>query len=390
MLDIEKQRSEFPGLTDKLYFNFGGQGILPRAGWEAIAQAHQYLEEQGPFSGKVYEWITERTEQLRRDMARCLGVEPRTLSITEDVTVGCNIPLWGIEWRAGDHILLTDCEHPGIIATVQEIARRFGVEFSFCPILETLNGGDPVAVIDRHLQANTRLLILSHVLWNTGQILPLREISQLCHQRTRPVLVLVDAAQSVGCIPVNLSELEADFYAFTGHKWWCGPAGVGGLYVRPEVFEDLRPTFIGWRGIDTDEKGNPIAFKKDGRRFEVATSAYPLFEGLRASIAVQEAWGDAGKRYDQILHLADYLWQGLQSIDGVKCLKDSPPESGLISFILEGKNPNKVVSELEKRSFMLRTLRDPLCIRACVHYFTLPSEIDRLVEEIKQLIAGRS
>jgi L-cysteine/cystine lyase len=383
MLDIEKQRSEFPGLTDKLYFNFGGQGILPRAGWEAIAQAHQYLEEQGPFSGRINEWLNERTEQLRQDMARCLGVEPRTLSITEDVTVGCNIPLWGIEWRAGDHILLTDCEHPGIIATVQEIARRFGVEFSFCPILETLNGGDPVAVIDLHLQANTRLLILSHVLWNTGQILPLREISQLCHQRTRPVLVLVDAAQSVGCIPVNLSELEADFYAFTGHKWWCGPAGVGGLYVRPEVFEDLRPTFIGWRSIDTDEKGNPIAFKKDGRRFEVATSAYPLFEGLRASIAVQEAWGDAGKRYDRIVHLAAYLWQGLQSIDGVKCLKDSPPESGLVSFVLEGKKPNKVVSELEKRGFMLRTLRDPLCIRACVHYFTLPSEIDRLVEALQ-------
>jgi L-cysteine/cystine lyase len=383
MLDIEKQRSEFPGLTDKLYFNFGGQGILPRAGWEAIVQAHQYLEEQGPFSGRINEWLNERTEQLRQDMARCLGVEPRTLSITEDVTVGCNIPLWGIEWHAGDHILLTDCEHPGIIATVQEIARRFGVEFSFCPILETLNGGDPVAVIDRYLQPNTRLLILSHVLWNTGQILPLREISRLCHQRTRPVLVLVDAAQSVGCIPVNLSELEADFYAFTGHKWWCGPAGVGGLYVRPEVFEDLRPTFIGWRGIDIDEKGNPIAFKKDGRRFEVATSAYPLFEGLRASIAVQEAWGDAGKRYDQIVHLAAYLWQGLQSIDGVKCLKDSPPESGLVSFVLEGKNPNKVVSELEKRSFMLRTLRDPLCIRACVHYFTLPSEIDRLVEALQ-------
>jgi selenocysteine lyase/cysteine desulfurase len=92
MLDIEKQRSEFPGLTDKLYFNFGGQGILPRAGWEAIVQAHQYLEEQGPFSGRINEWLNERTEQLRQDMARCLGVEPRTLSITEDVTVGCNIP----------------------------------------------------------------------------------------------------------------------------------------------------------------------------------------------------------------------------------------------------------------------------------------------------------
>jgi L-cysteine/cystine lyase len=382
---IEKYRSEFPELNDKIYFNFGGQGILPRAGWEAILDAHRYLQEHGPFSNKVNGWITERTELLRLEMARCLGVEPRTLSITEDVTVGCNIPLWGIEWRSGDHILLTDCEHPGIIAAVGEIARRFGVTFSFCPVLETLNGGDPVGAIESHLQPNTKLLIVSHVLWNTGQVLPLQEISRLCHYRSRPVLVLVDAAQSVGCIPVNLQELEADFYAFTGHKWWCGPAGVGGLYTRPEAFDKLHPTFIGWRGIDTDDRGNPIAFKKDGRRFEVATSAYPLFEGLRASIALHEAWGNATKRYDRIYQLSVYLWEKLQAIDGVNCLKNSPPESGLVSFIVKGKNPNQLVQNLEERGFLLRTLRDPLCIRACVHYFTLSSEIDRLVAEIQRL-----
>ncbi|MEG3439791.1 aminotransferase class V-fold PLP-dependent enzyme [Pannus brasiliensis CCIBt3594] len=384
--EIERQRRQFPGLADKVYFNFGGQGILPRTGFDAIVEAHRYLEEHGPFSARVNDWITERTELLRRETARSLGVEPRTLSITEDVTVGCNIPLWGIEWRSNDHILLTDCEHPGIIATVQEIARRFSVEFSFCPILETLNGGDPVAVIERYLQPNTRLLVLSHVLWNTGQVLPLREISRLCHQQTRSVLVLVDAAQSVGCLDLNLSELEADFYAFTGHKWWCGPAGVGGLYVRPEAFESLSPTFIGWRGIDMDESGRPIAFKKDGRRFEVATSAYPLFEGLRASIAVHETFADAKQRTDRVVQLAGYLWGELGAIDKVHCLKNSPPESGLVSFVVEGANPNQLVRELEKRGFFLRTIRDPLCIRACVHYFTLPSEIDRLVGEIRALM----
>jgi L-cysteine/cystine lyase len=387
-IKVEQQRQEFPGLVNKVYFNFGGQGTLPRAGLEAIIDAHNFLQQQGPFSGRVNDWLTRKTELLRQEMAKALGVQPETLSITENVTVGCDIALWGMNWQTGDHILLTDCEHPGIIATVQEIARRFQVEMSTCPMRETLNGGDPVAVISQHLRPKTRLLIASHVLWNTGQVLPLGEISRLCHQSAptdRPVLTLVDAAQSVGCLPLDLQSLEADFYAFTGHKWWCGPAGVGGLYVRPEAFESLRPTFIGWRGIDIDGEGQPTGFKEDGRRLEVATSAYPQYEGLRASIAVHEEWGNARERYNQICQLTGYLWQGLQSIEKVNCLKNSPPDSGLVSFVVEGVNPQKLVQELEGRGFLLRTLRDPHCIRACVHYFTLPAEIEQLVDTIRQL-----
>jgi L-cysteine/cystine lyase len=81
--------------------------------------------------------------------------------------------------------------------------------------------------------------------------------------------------------------LGIDFYAFTGHKWWCGPAGLGGLYVRPEAMEYLAPTFIGWRSITTDAAAHPTGWKPNGQRFEVATSNYPLLAGLRAAIAHQ-------------------------------------------------------------------------------------------------------
>lgn len=386
---IEQQRQEFPGLTNKVYFNFGGQGTLPRSGLEAIIDAHKFLQQQGPFSLKVNDWITQKTEKLREDLATQFQVSPSTITLTENVTAGCDIVLWGIDWQAGDRILMTDCEHPGIIAIVQEISRRFKVDIDICPMLKTLNEGDPIKVIEQHLTPQTRLVVLSHLLWNTGQVLPLKEIVDRCHHHLsdRPIPVLVDAAQSAGSLALNLSDIGVDFYAFTGHKWFCGPAGVGGLYINPENFDALRPTFIGWRGIDIDQKGRPINWKNDGRKFEIATSAYPQYEGLRAAIAVHQDWGDAEKRYQQICQLSEYLWQELSKLEGVNCLKHSPPEAGLVSFQVENNlGHTKLVQALENQGFLLRTIRDPDCVRACVHYFMLPAEIEQLVAAIATLV----
>ncbi|MEA5532797.1 aminotransferase class V-fold PLP-dependent enzyme [Crocosphaera sp. XPORK-15E] len=388
--EIEQQRQEFPGLNNKVYFNFGGQGTLPRSGLEAIIDAHKLLQQQGPFSLKVNAWINQKVELLRQDIANEFSVTASTITLTENVTSGCNIVLWGIDWQTGDRLLMTDCEHPGVIAIVQEISRRFGVEIDICPILNTLNEGDPVAVIEQHLTPKTRLVLLSNLLWNTGQVLPLTEIVNLCHNypdSDRPISVLVDAAQSAGSLALNLAETGVDFYAFTGHKWFCGPAGVGGLYIRPESFKLLHPTFIGWRGIDQDEKGQPIGWKVDGRRFEVATSAYPQYEGLRAAIAVHQDWGNPKRRYLQICELSAYLWQNLAKIEGVKCLKKSPPEAGLVSFQVDRNISHAaIVQQLENQGFLLRTILNPDCIRACVHYFTLPAEIEQLVGVIQGII----
>jgi L-cysteine/cystine lyase len=194
----------------------------------------------------------------------------------------------------------------------------------------------------------------------------------------------VDAAQSVGSLPLNLSDLQADFYAFTGHKWLCGPAGVGGLYIHPQAFKTLKPTFIGWRSIDVDEAGNIIGLKNDGQRFEVATSAFPQYEGLRAAIAVHHEWGTAQERYQQICQASQYLWEGLSKLAQVKCLKSSPPEAGLVSFQVDtSMSQEQLVQALEKQGFYLRTLSHPNCIRACVHYFTLAAEIDELIKGIE-------
>jgi L-cysteine/cystine lyase len=389
---LERHRQQFPALANKTYFNFGGQGTLAQASLAAIQNVYEYIQLHGPFCAGVNTWITEEGNKTRVAIAQELGAPVESITLTEDVTVGCNIPLWGIDWQAGDHLLLTDCEHPGIVAIAQELARRFNIEISTCPILETLNQGNPTTVIAQHLRTQTRLVVLSHLLWNTGQVLPVREIVDACRNYatgSHIIRVLVDAAQSVGSLPLNLTELGADFYAFTGHKWWCGPEGLGGLYIRPDALDSIRPTFIGWRGIVSDVTGKPLGWKSNGQRFEVATSAYPLYAGLRAAIATHQQWGTSEERYEQICQGSEYLWQRLSQLESVRCLCTSPPQAGLVSFVLtNGRSHKQLVEFLEQKGFMLRTILDPDCVRACVHYFTLREEIDQLVEVIQDWTLG--
>ncbi|QIR41565.1 aminotransferase class V-fold PLP-dependent enzyme [Tolypothrix sp. PCC 7910] len=382
---LHRHREQFPALANKTYFNYGGQGPMPVAAIKAISETQMHIQQLGPFGNEVGRWIGKMIQATKAAIASELNVPPLTITLTENVTVGCNIAMWGIKWQTGDHILLSDCEHQGIIAIAQEIGRRFSVEVTICPLLDTLNAGDPVEVISQHLRPNTRLVVLSHILWNTGQRLPLDKIAELC--RNNNSLLLVDAAQSVGAMPLNLTQLGVDFYAFTGHKWLCGPAGVGGLYVRPEAQLNLQPTFVGWRSVVIDERSQPVDWEKGGQRYEVATSDYPLYVALQEAIAIHQQWGTPEERYQQICSNSEYLWRKLSGLPNIKCLRTSPPESGLISFQLANKQPQttvEVVQFLELQRIFTRKIADPNCVRACVHYFTLESEIDQLVEALRE------
>ncbi|NCO74462.1 MAG: aminotransferase class V-fold PLP-dependent enzyme [Cyanobacteria bacterium] len=385
MIDIHQHRQQFLGLKNKYYFNYGGQGILPQSALQKIIDSYQYIDQVGPFGLKINGWIYENIAATKKAIAQEIGVTSNTITLTENVTASCNIPLWGIDWQEGEEILLTDAEHPGIIAIVKEISRRFGVKIITCPIIETLNDGNPLEVIKNHLTSNTRLVIISHILWNTGQILPLKEIVSVCHSYSdskKQIQVLVDGAQSAGSLPLNLVESRVDFYGCTGHKWLCGASGVGFLYTRQDLITSLSPTFIGWRGLNYSKTDLP--FTDDGSRFEVATSAYPLFTALQEAIAIHQQWGTIEQRYHRISELSSYLWEELTKIETIECLKNTPPKSGLISFYLRnGKDANNMVKTLEEKGFYLRTLVNPYCIRACVHYLTLETEIEALIQIIR-------
>ena len=396
-LDLFTHRSHFPALENRTYFNYGGQGVMCGASLDAIAKNFRHIESLGCFSNAAGDWMMSEYDATKVAIAQEFQVSPTTITLTENTTVGCNIALWAVDWQQGDRLLLSDCEHPGIIAGAIQIQKRFGIEIDYFPLTNTRNssseGKDSEAVVDllvQHLQPKTRMVMLSHICWNTGQVVPLKAIAKACHDQN--VLVVVDAAQSVGVLPLNLADGEADFYAFTTHKWWCSPLGLGALYIRPEIFDAIEPVFVGWRGLTGKypTSHNPIVqWRQDGAKFEVASSTYALYEAMRIAIAHANSWGTQLQRYQRICQLSKILWERLDALPHIDCIRQLPPESGLISFKVNqdlaqsaiAKKPHSLIAkQLEsEHQILIRALPDPDCLRASVHYLTSIADIDRLV-----------
>lgn len=384
---LSAHRELFAALQNKVYLNFGGQGPLPQPAIAAIAGAYAEIQRRGPFSNSGLGWMQQQMGRLRIAIAQELGTQPETIALTENVSLGCNIVLWGIDWQPGDHLLLSDCEYPGVLAAIEGLRRRFGIEVSACP----LAGGseaEAAPLVAELLRPRTRLVVLSHIFWSTGGIAPLKAIAAACRAHPTegpPVRLLVDAAQSVGMLPLDLPDLGVDYYAFTGHKWWCGPEGVGGLYVRPEAMGDLQPTFSSWRALPPDWPDT--ACWPDARRYEIATSAWPLIAALSSALALHNQWGTAHERYQRIRSLAIYLWEQLGHLQSSTALvrhQSDPPETGILTFST-GTAPAHLVQVLEAQGIFVRALPAPRAgVRVCVHYLTLKEEIDKFIAGLRQ------
>ena len=387
-----------PALANKTYFNYGGQGPLPQASLAAINAAWTTIQELGPFTSDVWPFVARTTDQLRQRLANWFGVPPTRVAFSENVTTACLVPLWGLPWQPGDQLLISDAEHPGVVAGIRELARREQLELSMLPVLQLRGSAEVAAVgvleaLDAALTPRTRLVVLSHLLWNTGQLMPIAAVAERLQAHPCQPWLLVDAAQSLGAIPVAEAAAAADIYACTGHKWCCGPEGLGAIALSERLLAESSPTLIGWRSL-SNETDAGSAFHRDARRFEVATSCLPLFAGLDTSLQLLEAEGDAQSRLQRIRARSLQLWHGLQQIDGAQTLLEQPPPAGLVSFVLGspvlGSMPAPLAAEwvrqLGAQSIWLRSLADPICLRACTHLTTTAAEVDQLLAALQRAL----
>ncbi len=385
-----------PALANKVYFNYGGQGPLPNPSLVAIQQSWGTIQELGPFSEAVFPYASRTIAELRQRLAPWLGVPPQRLAFTENVSSGCVLPLWGLPWQQGDQLLISDAEHPGVVAACRELAHRHGMELASLPVQDLLadTAGTKAAVLQRleaALTPHTRLVVLSHLLWNTGQVMPIAEVATLLQSRQPQPWLLVDAAQSFGSLPMEGAADAADIYACTGHKWCCGPEGLGVVAVSERLLAEGRPTLIGWRSLSQETQAGS-GVHADARRFEVATSCLPLFAGLQCSLQLLEEQGSAEDRLALIRERSLQLWQGLQASPHWQPLLQVAPPAGLVSFTGRGisratsqASHRAIVTALGQKGIWLRSLDSPACLRACTHLVTRASEVDQLLSQLNQL-----
>ena len=393
-MPLGKLRDLMPALAHKTYFNYGGQGPLPEPSLEAIIASWRTIQALGPFTSAVWPFVEAQVAAVRSRLAAACGVGPHRIALTENVTSGCVLPLWGLQWQAGDELLISDCEHPGVVAACQELARRAGLGLAVLPVMALscqraaaeLEGAI-LDALEQALTARTRLVVLSHLLWNTGAVMPIAQVAERLQGHGRQPWLLVDAAQSMGSIPVAEAAAAADIYAFTGHKWLCGPEGLGGVALSERLLEQAQPTLIGWRSL-RHEGSAGSSWHGDARRFEVATSCVPLLAGLASSMDLLDDAGSAELLLTQIRERSGQVWQGLQQICGCETLLQEPPPAGLVSFTLTGSgvpSPEALVAQLGEQASWLRSLDDPHSLRACTHITTTAAEVELLLAGLRGL-----
>jgi selenocysteine lyase/cysteine desulfurase len=331
-----------------------------------------YLEGVGLFAHQA-----QANSRAREAAARLVGTGPDNVALTQNTTHGMNLGVAAIDWREGDKVVSATTEHPGCLAPLHNLRRRFGVEVNLI--------SSPVTPekLEAALTPRTRLIALSHVDWTSGEVLPLKELCTLA--RGRDVLTLIDGAQSVGNIAVDASASGADMYAFTGHKWVLGPEGLGAFYVRPGL--PAHSPNVGYRSLssptDFDAAGD-YDLRQDARRFEASTTSPALAAGFAAAAEAVQERGEAA--FEEIRRRADLPMNLLSGLPRVTLRSPRPAQSGLVSFEVEGVPAKEATERLLEREFILRYIPDPNpYVRASTHLFNTEKELEALTYIVSQL-----
>jgi selenocysteine lyase/cysteine desulfurase len=354
-VSIETLRKEFPVLERAAYLNAGTDGPLPSAAVRAGSE--ELLDEaRRGRAGQHFERRHELADELRRAYAHALACEPNELALTTCTSEGLASVIDGLELCAGDEILTSDEEHPGLLGALGAARALRGVLVRAVPLESIVE-----AVAER-----TRLVACSHVSWMSGALAP-AELAQL------EVPVVLDGAQGVGAVPVDVRALGCDAYAGAGQKWLCGPDGLGMLYITPAFRERLKVSRRGYGNLLDPAAGLDAQLHEDGRRFDTfALSAEALATALAAVQTLERAgWAAVHERaIAQAARLAKLLADNGRRVSQ----RDA---STLVSF--SSPDPLDERTRLAEQGVILRDIPDQPLLRASVGAWNDESDFQRLL-----------
>jgi len=376
---LAKLRDQIPAVTAAVYLNTGTAGAMPTVVHNAMVTSLQSQWQKGRIHSQYFPSQFADRARLKTDLAALLNCETTELALTQSTSEGMNQVTLGIHWQPGDEAITTDLEHPAAHLPLFVVRDRFGVTIKMARL--RTEPETAVAAIERLITPRTRLISLSHVSYLTGATLPIAAICVMAHRHGVPVLV--DGAQSFAAIPVNLKQLGCDFYTLPGQKWVCGPEGLGALYVTREALALLRPSFTGYASIEMYTTEG-MTLQPGTARFEQGIIQPALLAGLQAAITWWRAEVDPDWAFARIAQLATSARQGLIALPGVKVLTPTA-HAGLISFTVDGKQPQQVVDALDQRGILVRPVPDPDAVRLATNFYNTESEVEFFLTAIRDL-----
>jgi cysteine desulfurase/selenocysteine lyase len=391
-------RAEFPILSREVhgqpiaYLDNGATAQKPLAVLEALDRFNR--ESNANVHRGVHTLSEEATnlyEGARRRIARHMGAEDREVIFTRNVTGAINLVAssWGrANVGRGDRIVLTEMEHHSNVVPWYLLARQVGAELDWVPVTD--EGRLDIGALGAALERGPKIVAVAHVSNVLGTINPIAEISRMAHDAG--ALVLVDGAQAAPKIPLDMAQLDADFYGFTGHKLY-GPTGVGVLWGRQELLDAMGPYEGGGSMIHKVTK-QEITWATVPARFEAGTPPIDEAVGLAAAIDwVNELGLEAIHAHEA--DLTAYALERLAEVPGLRVF--GPPagddRTGIVSFELEGVHAHDVSEILDRHAVAVRAghhcaqvLMERLGVaattRASFAVYNTREEVDRLIEAL--------
>lgn len=379
-----KIRNQFMLSKDKVFFNCGTVGVMPKPVFEKMMEHSRYL------ATDVADWAynDDNKEQfisgynnllpIRSKVAALLNCQPGEIAMTDNVTNGMSYIANGMTLRTGDEILTTDQEHGGGKSSWYLKEKRFGVVVKTVTITKpTQSSAQVFDLIVKAFSPNTKVLMLSHMISGSGAILPVKE---LCAEaKKRGIFTILDGAQTIGHIRVDLKDIDCDAYVGCFHKWMGAPTGTGFMFVKTDKMKEIWSTVASSRWDNHDDEG--FRFTQRG------TGNFSVLLGLEAALDFHNKIG-ADNVYNRIKFLGDRLRAGLRENKKVKFFSATEEAmcAGITLYNIDGFTGTKLQDAYwEKAKMRPRSQGDQFGVRHSTHIFNSTLEIDKAIKVVNEL-----
>ena len=373
---------DFPN-SGKIYLNNASVSLMPSQSIEAMRDFLISYNSIGPDSIDSEPFITEKLRNTRKIIAKIINCQPEEIILTQSTTDGINIVANGLSFEQNSNLIIRGLSHEHHANFYPWLRLQNKTKIKNLSIDK--NGFFDFDELKTLLDSNTKLVAISHALYNTGSILPVEKIGNMLENHTT---FFIDSAQTVGCIGnFDVTKIKCDFMSFNGSKWLCGPMGTGLFYCNKKSQELLEPMTIGGESAMIYDNTNLI-FKDIPDKFQTGFRNYVGMVGLESSANYLLKFGMENIRKKN-LYLSNLLREELSKIKNIILYGSEIPQerTSIVSFNINGHDPQIIVKKLEKQNIVLavREILEKKIIRASPHFFNTESEILRVIDAIKNL-----
>src|SRR5438067_5883414 len=388
--DLLRARQDSPGCEHVLHFNNAGSSLMPKPVLNATI-GHLRLEAQigGYEAAEQAEHAIERVYDAAATLINCSRQE---IAVIENATRAWDMAFYSIPFSPGDRILTAMAEYASNYIAFLQISRKTGATVEVIP--NDKYGQISIEALGKTIDDHVKLIAITHVPTNGGLVNPIAEVGKIAQQAG--ILFLVDACQSVGQMPIDVNTIGCDMLSATGRKYLRAPRGTGFLYVRRSVLERLEPPMLDLHAAEW-VANDRYEIRTDARRFENWETNYAGKIGLGVAIDYALQW-DVDNTWRRIKSLAYKLRTQLSPLPGVIVRDRGVTQCGIVTFSVEDKNPDEIVSTLSKDNINVSVTRrsstlldmdarglDSL-VRASVHYYNSEEEVERFCRTVASLL----